>query len=158
MQKGFSAKRETGFAPILIVLLIAAVVGIGGYFIYTNHSAKPAELASQQSVIDSQTPQITPTPSIQNTNTLTIETLQGNKFSANDNMLINNTMQLRASLEQYKHDEGSYPSSLQEVNTYSGLTVNQLSQYSYGKTGDLYIMSIKLGTGQTFEVHPSISK
>lgn len=52
---------QKGFAPILIVLLIA-VVGIGGYLIYTNYSNDRSNQtkSSPTPVVTTQTPQSTP--------------------------------------------------------------------------------------------------
>ena len=49
--------RQNGFAPILIVILIAAVAGLGGFLIY---SQQPKTTLPQKQVATSSTPQPTP--------------------------------------------------------------------------------------------------
>lgn len=73
-QKGFTAKQEAGFIPILIVILIAAAVG--GYFVYKNYQTKtPAPTAPPTT---SSTPQPSPSPINETANW---KTYTGNRYS-----------------------------------------------------------------------------
>ena len=49
--------NQKGFAPTLIVLLIA--IGIGGYLLYTNYSNNQYKGVAQNTPVTSQTPQVT---------------------------------------------------------------------------------------------------
>ncbi len=62
---------QKGFAPILIVLLIA-VLAIGGYFVYTNYSNN--EIKTSQNVQTTQTP--TPTAKLESTSSATPLTIK----------------------------------------------------------------------------------
>lgn len=72
-------------------------------------------------------------------------------ISKEDNVLIANAMRLRANLEEYRHDYGSYPNSLQGLGKYSFPELN-ISEYRYIKNNNSYIVSTTLSTGINFQV------